>query len=75
MSSYDLVCETCGATFEVFRQGFLREEDLACPLCGSLDVRQKITGFMTGTSTSESSSSCDACPGDPGRCCGPLGQR
>jgi putative FmdB family regulatory protein len=53
MASYDLICEKCGHAFEVFRQGFLRDEDSVCPECGSKDVRQKFSGFYsqyTGTS-------------------------
>ena len=48
MASYDLICDDCGATFEVFRQGFLRDEDRVCPECGSADVRQKFSSFLTG---------------------------
>jgi putative FmdB family regulatory protein len=46
MASYDLVCEACGHTFEVVRQGFLRDEDKVCPACGSSDVRQKFSSFL-----------------------------
>jgi len=45
--TYDLACETCDARFEVFRQGFLREQDRACTECGSGEVRQLFTGFVT----------------------------
>jgi putative FmdB family regulatory protein len=46
MASYDLVCDDCGHDFEVFRQGFLKDEDRVCPDCGSEDVRQKFTSFL-----------------------------
>jgi putative FmdB family regulatory protein len=46
MASYDLVCDACGQDFEVFRQGFLKDEDRVCPDCGSNDVRQKFTSFL-----------------------------
>ena len=46
MASYDLVCDACGGEFEVYRQGFLKEEDKACPDCGSTDVRQKFSSFL-----------------------------
>ena len=46
MASYDLVCETCDHRFEVFRQGFLRDDDKVCPECGSDDVRQKFSSFL-----------------------------
>jgi putative FmdB family regulatory protein len=47
MASYDLVCENCAHVFEVFRQGFLRDEDKVCPECGSTDVRQKFSSFLS----------------------------
>ena len=46
MASYDLVCDACGHDFEVFRQGFLKDEDRVCPDCGSAEVRQKFTSFL-----------------------------
>lgn len=56
MSSYDLVCESCGHTYEVFRPGFLKDEDSVCPECGSEDVRQKFSSFLRGISSSSSTS-------------------
>ncbi len=47
MPTYDLACDACDARFEVFRQGFLRDEDRACTECGSIAVRQLFTGFIT----------------------------
>ena len=47
MASYDLVCDACGSEFEVFRQGFLKDEDKACPDCGSTDVRQQFSSFLS----------------------------
>jgi putative FmdB family regulatory protein len=46
MASYDLICENCGHAFEVFRQGFLKDEDKVCPECDSEDVRQKFSSFL-----------------------------
>jgi len=46
MASYDLVCEKCDHAFEVFRLGFLKDEDRVCPECGSEDVRQKFSSFL-----------------------------
>ena len=46
MASYDLVCEKCGHPFEVFHQGFLKDDDRVCPECGSEDVRQKFSSFL-----------------------------
>lgn len=47
MPTYDLECHGCGLRFEVFRQGFLRDEDRACTGCGATDVGQRYTGFVT----------------------------
>jgi putative FmdB family regulatory protein len=47
MATYDLLCENCEHVFEVFRQGFLRDEDKVCPECGSTEVRQKFSSFLT----------------------------
>lgn len=47
MPTYDLVCDGCEHRFEAFRQGFLRDEDRACPRCGAADARQLFTGFVT----------------------------
>ena len=47
MASYDLVCDACGHDFEVFRQGFLKDEDRVCPECGSTEVRQKFSSLLT----------------------------
>ena len=46
MASYDLVCDTCGHEFEVYRQGFLKDDDKRCPECGGEDVRQKFSSFL-----------------------------
>lgn len=50
MPTYDLRCTDCAATFEVFRQGFLRDEDRSCDACGSTEVEQLFTGFVLGAS-------------------------
>jgi len=46
MPTYDLTCDACAIEFEVFRQGFLRDEDRSCPECGAT-ATQRITGFVT----------------------------
>ncbi len=46
MPSYDLSCPSCGAEFEVFRQGFLRDDDRVCPSCGA-EAEQMVTQFVT----------------------------
>lgn len=45
MASYDLKCRACGKDFEVFVQGFLKDEAKVCPDCGSREVEQRFTGF------------------------------
>jgi putative FmdB family regulatory protein len=64
MASYDLVCEACGDTFEVFCQGFLRDEDKVCPACGSTEVRQKFSSFLR-TFGRTSGGSCSVPSGSP----------
>jgi putative FmdB family regulatory protein len=52
MASYDLICDDCGHAFEVFRQGFLKDEDRVCPACGSVEVHQKFSSFLSGLGSS-----------------------
>ena len=47
MPTYDLACRECGLNFEVFRQGFLRDEDRVCKGCGAGQAEQRLTGFIT----------------------------
>lgn len=54
MPSYDLRCSSCEHDFEVFVQGFLKDEHRECPECGSHDVEQRFTGFFACTSPSSS---------------------
>jgi putative FmdB family regulatory protein len=54
MASYDLRCRGCGGDFEVFVQGFLKDEHRVCPECGSREVEQRITGFLKGSSGGQS---------------------
>ena len=53
MATYDLVCTQCGRPIELYVQGFLEPEDKRCPSCGSLDVEQKFTSFLTGLTPSD----------------------
>lgn len=46
MATYDLICNQCGHMFEVFVQGFLKDDQKTCPECGSSDTRQKFTSFL-----------------------------
>ncbi|MBM3664801.1 MAG: zinc ribbon domain-containing protein [Actinobacteria bacterium] len=52
MPTYDLRCASCDAGFEVFRQGFLRDEDRACPSCGQR-AKQLFTGFVAARSSTQ----------------------
>ena len=51
MASYDLVCLDCDHVFEIFVQGFLKDEDRQCPKCGSFKTRQKFSPFLTNATT------------------------
>ena len=44
MAFYDLHCQTCGCTFELYVQGFLKDEHKVCPECGSREVEQQLSG-------------------------------
>ena len=46
MATYDLLCNECGHEFEVFVQGFLKDDDRVCPKCEATDVRQKFSSFL-----------------------------
>jgi putative FmdB family regulatory protein len=56
MASYDLRCGACGQDFEVFVQGFLKDESKVCPECGSNEVEQRFTGFLCGSAGGSTSS-------------------
>lgn len=65
MALYDFFCGDCDHTFEVFSIGFLKAEQEECPQCGSHNVRQKFSSFLTAGSGSGSTSGCDAPSGSP----------
>jgi putative FmdB family regulatory protein len=52
LATYDLVCLECGHVFEVFVQGFLKNEDRQCPSCDSFKTRQKFSPFLTNATSS-----------------------
>lgn len=70
MPTYDLACTDCDTTFERFRQGFLRDEDRVCPDCGSVQVKQLITGFVTARPSSGGGEPTVRSFGGGGGCCG-----
>ena len=57
MATYDLVCTECGHVFEVFVQGFLKDDDRKCPSCGSFKTRQKFSPFLTNARSGGEASS------------------
>jgi putative FmdB family regulatory protein len=71
MPSYDMACTSCGHEFEVYRQGFLRDDDRTCPQCGAADARQLFTGFVTAKpSRGGEAPSVVGFGGGGGGCCG-----
>jgi putative FmdB family regulatory protein len=68
MPTYDLACTTCDTQFERFRLGFLRDDDRVCPDCGSHEVSQRFTGFVTTRPVRESAPT--TVTGFGGGCCG-----
>ena len=65
MPTYDLLCGTCGTGFEVFRQGFLRDDDRACPSCGE-PAEQLFTGFVAARSSTQMAGAAVASGPSPG---------
>ncbi|NLE73525.1 MAG: zinc ribbon domain-containing protein [Actinobacteria bacterium] len=62
MASYDLHCCLCGKDFDIFVQGFLKDEHKVCPECGGREVEQKFTaGFMTGAGAGASTGGVSSC--------------
>ena len=62
MASYDLVCDACGNEFEVFVQGFLKDDQKSCPKCGSSETHQKFSSFLSNLGGSSASSGCATAP-------------
>jgi putative FmdB family regulatory protein len=62
MATYDLVCQECGHVFEVFVQGFLKNEDRQCPACGSFKTQQKYSAFITNAHSSGASAGAAVAP-------------
>lgn len=61
MASYDLRCDSCGQDFELFVQGFLKDEQKVCPECGSHEVAQRYTGFLCGSTAGGGSAAPAGC--------------
>jgi len=73
MASYDLKCSGCGHEFELFVQGFLKEQHRVCPDCGGTEIEQLMTGFMMGSTGSSGGSFGEACASAPPAGCGHSG--
>jgi putative FmdB family regulatory protein len=58
LSTYDLICTKCNHSYEVYRQGFPRDKDKACPECGSAETRQTFASFLRNWGSGTSSSNC-----------------
>ncbi len=63
MALYDFVCTDCDRTFEVFSIGFIKAEQEECAKCGSRNVHQKFSSFLSGSSSA--GSGCGAAVGSP----------
>jgi putative FmdB family regulatory protein len=46
MATYEFVCSECENEYEVYVQGFLKDQDRDCPKCGSANTRQKFSSFL-----------------------------
>jgi putative FmdB family regulatory protein len=58
MAIYEFVCAECDNQYEIYVQGFLKDEHRACPNCGSRSTRQKFTSFLRNLGGADSGSSC-----------------
>jgi putative FmdB family regulatory protein len=47
MPIYEYLCPACNGKFQKLVRGFSDPEGLACPRCGSLDVRRAVSRFAT----------------------------
>lgn len=47
MPIYEYLCPACNGRFQKLVQGFRDPSDLACPRCGSAEVRRAISRFAT----------------------------
>lgn len=50
MPIYEYLCPQCNGKFQRLVRGFQDPSDLACPRCGTTDVRRAISRFATLTS-------------------------
>ena len=71
MPTYEYLCEECKTKYDIFHKTREVEEDVVCPLCGSVQHKRmmSVTAMsMAGGSSShcDSSSSCES----SGSCCG-----
>jgi len=51
MALYDFACQACGTDFEVFSTGFIKDDQKVCPACGSAEVQQKFSSFLSSGPT------------------------
>lgn len=60
MPIFEYVCSDCGERFEKLILSAKRERELACPVCGSVQVKKAISmfGVSGGTTGSGAAASC-----------------
>ncbi|MDP2167028.1 MAG: zinc ribbon domain-containing protein [Thermodesulfovibrionales bacterium] len=56
MPIYEYICHKCSEAFTALRPVHMRAEDAQCPMCGSEDVRKKLSSFSSLSSGSVGSS-------------------
>ncbi len=56
MPIYEYFCEKCGEVFQKLQKMDAGEKDVSCPLCGSHEVKRKISACAIGSSSGSSAS-------------------
>jgi putative FmdB family regulatory protein len=69
MPLYEYECAKCGEVVEILWRGSEDEKGLSCPVCGSSELRRKLSAFSarvnsgsTGTGASAASCPTGTCP-------------
>jgi putative FmdB family regulatory protein len=63
MPIYEYRCETCGEGFEVLVRSISRQVSLACPRCGSQNVKKAVSLFGVSGATKSAPTTASCSPG------------
>jgi putative FmdB family regulatory protein len=68
MPIYEYQCQECGEHFDKFVRSISAEVDVACPKCGSLEIRKGFSTFASRGTNGGSSAAISSAP-----TCAPTG--